>query len=473
MTQAPIAPPASAQKTGILINRNFALLFVGQAISLIGDFVFDTTLVLWIATSITKGQSYSPLAVSGVLIAATVPIFLFGPIAGVFVDRWVKRSTMLRMDAIRALLIASLLLIVPQGFVGEGQRPLLTVLLPGLGDAQHHLPIATNLIIIYALVFLVNICSQFFNPARLALIGDIVTEEQRPQATGLGQSLQGIAAIIGPPLAAPLLFTLGVQWALIINALSFVASFLALRVVRVPATPIAQQNATRQTFGSDFRAGISYFFGNRVLRTVLIIAAIITLGGGGINALGVFFVLQNLHTDPKFFGVVDSAVGVGIIAGSIAASFLVRPIGLTRALWLSGILVGITIVIVSRVTNFALALPFFFITGFFEATLNTTVGPLVLGATPREMVGRVVSVLNPLISATQLLSIALAGYLASAVLLNLHAQAFGFSFGPVDTILAGAGGLAIIAGIYAAFNLRRASEPPTAPASTVANAPAA
>ena len=60
-------------KTGaVLINRDFAKLWYGQAVSRVGDFVFDTTLVLWIATKLGKGRSWAPAAVSGVLIAAVV-----------------------------------------------------------------------------------------------------------------------------------------------------------------------------------------------------------------------------------------------------------------------------------------------------------------------------------------------------------------------------------------------------------------
>jgi hypothetical protein len=93
------------------INRNFALLWWGQAISSIGDYVWDTALVLWIATTLANGQSWAPLAVSGAILAAAIPQIVVGPIAGVFVDRLDKRETMIAMTAIQALLAA--LLIVP------------------------------------------------------------------------------------------------------------------------------------------------------------------------------------------------------------------------------------------------------------------------------------------------------------------------------------------------------------------------
>jgi len=215
-------PPASAspKKAGPLINRDFAFLWLGQAISSLGDFVFDTTLVVWIATQLAVGESWAPLAVSGVLVAATLPIFLVGPIAGVFVDRWDKRRTMLAMDVARAVLIALLLLAAG------------TVPLPFLPGGQLSLP--QRLAAVYTVVFLAAACAQFFTPARTALLGDIVEDALQPRAASLSQVTFALATIIGPPLAAPLLFAFGVQWALVINAASFLASFLAIRAIHPP-----------------------------------------------------------------------------------------------------------------------------------------------------------------------------------------------------------------------------------------------
>src|SRR4051794_40833946 len=92
--------------SGLFINRTFGLLWSGQTVSYLGDSIFTTTLILWIATRIAHGESWAPLAVSGVLLATSGATLLVGPLAGVFVDRWDKRRTLLAMDALRACLIA-------------------------------------------------------------------------------------------------------------------------------------------------------------------------------------------------------------------------------------------------------------------------------------------------------------------------------------------------------------------------------
>jgi MFS family permease len=88
----------SAPRRTLRQNRNFQRLFLGQSISIIGDSVFIVTVMLWIATRIAAGERWAPAAVSGALIASAVPALAVGPFAGVWVDRWNRRRTMLTAD---------------------------------------------------------------------------------------------------------------------------------------------------------------------------------------------------------------------------------------------------------------------------------------------------------------------------------------------------------------------------------------
>src|SRR6185437_9991527 len=98
---------STSKSKGLFINRNFTLLASGQAISNMGDFLYSTTLLVWVFV-----LTHSAAAVSGVWIAQYAPIFLLGPIAGVFVDRWNRRRTMIAADVARAI-VALLPFIVP------------------------------------------------------------------------------------------------------------------------------------------------------------------------------------------------------------------------------------------------------------------------------------------------------------------------------------------------------------------------
>jgi len=81
-----------------LINRNYARLWYGQAISTVGDFMFTTTVTLWVATVLGKGHSWAPAATSGVFLAAVIAYAAVGPLSGVFVDRWNRKRTMMHTE---------------------------------------------------------------------------------------------------------------------------------------------------------------------------------------------------------------------------------------------------------------------------------------------------------------------------------------------------------------------------------------
>jgi MFS family permease len=427
------APASSPTKTGVLINRNFALLFFGQTLSVVGDFVFNTTLILWIAVLLAKGQTWAPLAVSGVLLAASVPVLLIGPLAGVFVDRWDKRGTLLRVSIFQALAVTVLLAlsgVVPLPFAVGGRLPLFWM----LGA-------------IYAVVFLINAGTQFVGPASLALVGDIVREPDRPRASGLTQVIFALATIVGPPIAAPLLFAFGVQWALVIDAASFLVLFVFASAIRAPKAATSVAAGDQGHFWRELGQGIAYFFRSRVLVGLLLGGVTAFLGAGALNALDVFFVTKNLHTPALDYGFIGGTQAVGVLLGAILFGAFAQRIGLVRLLWLSLFLNGIDLLVWARLSSLPPALVVIFLSGLLQAGLNVAISPILLNTTPRALVGRVLAVLRPLLTLASLVSIALAGYLDSTVLVGFHAEYFGIHFGPLDTIFLVAGAIIVLGGL--------------------------
>jgi MFS family permease len=125
-----------------------------------------------------------------VLLSAAIPAIFVGPAAGVFVDRWNRRRIMLVGDACRTVLILALLPLAWPSVTG-------------------HIGRSAELIGIYAVLVAASCFSQFFNPAKFAVLFSMVDEADRARAGGLAMSTGALAGIIGPPLAAPLLFVFG------------------------------------------------------------------------------------------------------------------------------------------------------------------------------------------------------------------------------------------------------------------------
>ena len=436
------APVERAKTVPFYINRNFVFAWSGQFVSLLGDFVFDTTLLLWVTTIIGAGQSWVPLAVSGLLLAEALPGFLVGPFAGVFVDRWALRSVLLAMDAARALLVALLILctgVVPLPFVAGG-----------------HLALSWQLGAIYVLLFLTGLCSQFFNPARITLGGDIVPEIYRARATGFVQSSTNLALIIAPALAAPLFFLIGLPWLLLFNALSFLFSFSMLSQVHFPQGMVYKTKMETQArhFWREFGDGIRCLVQSRALLTLLITMCLVLFSAGMAAPLGIFFATQNLHISANLYGLLDAASGVGLVIGAVLLGWFGQRIGLARLFAVGTIMVGGLELLYARQNMLWLAGLVLVVQGLPNAAINVAFGPLVLKLTPRAFLGRVFALILPAMNTATLLSTVLTGYLVSTVFQHIHAQFLGIVFGPYDTLISLAGLLSLAAGILALCNLR-------------------
>src|SRR5262249_47030910 len=116
------------------------------------------------------------------------------------------------------------------------------------------------------------------------------------------------------------------------------------------------QPGQQSSFFKEFAEGLRFFAGNHVLMTILIAVLIAILGAGAVNALGVFFITQNLHASPNLFGLMDAVTGIGVIAGAILASSFAQRLGVTRTFWVCVVMLGALFLIFARMTSLLPAL---------------------------------------------------------------------------------------------------------------------
>ncbi|NEB56748.1 MFS transporter [Streptomyces griseus] len=421
-----------------LISPDFTRLWFGQAVSSVGDMVFSTTLMLWVATVLAKDESWAPAAVSGVLVAGGTAVLVVGPIAGVFVDRWDKRRTMLGTEVLRGGLVALLAVVS---------------FLPA--DA---LPAGVWLTLVYGTVLLLHAAARFFAPARFTIIADLVTgDADRARAAGITQATSQTALIVGPPLAAPLFFTLGVQWAMLFNALSYLVSYVAIASVRVAPAEKAPAGVSdpgkaagpRTGVVREFVAGLRFFGRSKFLVALLVFAVIGQFGVGALNTLNIFFTTENLGMSAKLFGYVGMAIGVGGIVGALCAGRVVQWIGARRTTWVSLLVSGALLVAYSRQTGFVAGIALLILFTIPLTVLNTAMAPLLLSAASAEYRGRVVAVFQPMTQLAAMVAAALSGWLAGTVLRDFDGSVAGVRFGPIDTIIAVAGLCILLSGLYA------------------------
>ena len=253
-------------------------------------------------------------------------------------------------------------------------------------------------------------------------------------------------------------------WMLLINAASFAISFLAILSVRLPKPVIppfvSQGTETNEPvsqghFLREFGDVVHFFTRHRVLRTIVIAMFLVLFSGGISESLNYFFVMQNLHASPALYGLLSSATGIGLLSGAVLASWAVQRIGFTSAFWIGILLLGSMEVVYARLTNFTIAYVFLAIQGISNAALNVAMGPLLLHITPRQYLGRVWSLLLPVMNLATLISTIIAGSLVSTVLQGFHLTIIGLTIGPIDGMIMLSGLITCIAGMFAMTQLRK------------------
>jgi MFS family permease len=268
------------------------------------------------------------------------------------------------------------------------------------------------------------------------------------------------AAVIGPPLAAPLLFQAGPSLALFVNAVSFVGSFLLIRAIRVaPAVTVTRTAPARDTasatrFLAEFRSGLAYSGRTPIVRGIIIAVVTVTLGAGAINALMVFFVTDNLHSPADLFGTMGMGEGLGAIAGTLTAAWFCRRLGDIRVVCFGILACGVGLLTLARLGNLWSAVAVLAILGIPLGAVNVALSPIMMRSVPRDLLGRVAGILNPVQYLASMVAALLAGWLASTVLRDFHRTVGPVTFGRIDTIFTVCGLIVVLGGVYALVALK-------------------
>src|SRR5579883_2694751 len=172
----------------VLRQRNFACLWIGQVVSLIGDWVLFIALPFSIYT-----LTGSTLATGVMFILQTIPSLCLGSLAGVFVDRWSRKYTMLITNVIQACVLMLLFLVRSPQWIW----------------------------VVYVFAFIENTVSQFFIPAKTAIIPQLVDEAHLLAANSLNSTSQELTRLVGPLIGGLLFGLFGLKSVIIVDAFSF------------------------------------------------------------------------------------------------------------------------------------------------------------------------------------------------------------------------------------------------------------
>ena len=276
-------------------NRSFMALWLGQTISFIGDYFYFLAVPIMV-----ERLTGSALLVGLSVISSALPMLVLGPIAGVFVDRWDRKRTMIVADILRALLVLLAL----------------TVKTPD------------QVWVYYVVGFLMSCVSRFFFPSQNAVLPLVVPDkDDLLAANGLMQIVQTLGLLIGPALAGFSIGIWGEQVAFLVDSGTYLASALAIAIMTVPRTTAGRQQAEGagseiSAVWAELREGVTYLFGSRTMVGILLCLAVVQLGIGAINVIWVPFMQRTFGLGPEGLGAVDTAQGLGMALGAAALGFV-------------------------------------------------------------------------------------------------------------------------------------------------------
>lgn len=362
----------------VLKNRQFFALWLAQFISNFGDWLAVLALFSLVAFR-WKGTPYQ---VAGIFLAYGIPWAFLGPIAGVFVDRWNLKWTMISSDLIRAVL-AALLALAPD-----------------------------DLLPVYFLFFALNAVSCFFMPAQTSAIPLLVRKEELLVANAANTQTIHLNKIVSPAVAGLLVAWAGEKICFYLDSLSFVISAALLSILLLKRPPANSGKGIRSLL-AEFRAGFDFLWSQQALRFVCVAMAVTLLAAGAFDVLIAVYVRDILHSESKVFGSLVALVGLGTIFGGLLIGKFAQRV--SRALLVAcGIFgSGVGIFLLAVAANAPIALACSLVLGLAVSAVMIPSQTVVQEESPHEILGRVSSTVIALMTVSQIVGVSISGKIAN------------------------------------------------------------
>lgn len=387
----------------ILRHRDFALLWGGQAVSQFGDALF-TIAQMWLALQLTG----SALAMGTMMVLTLLPRLAFQLFGGVSVDRYDRKTIIFLSDGLRAVIV------------------LLFAVLVATSQIQ--------MVHLYVLAILFGIIGAFFEPAAGALLPNLVPMEGLVPANSLSALTRQIAQMIGPVLGGVLIAipVIGIAGVSFMNAISFAAGAFGTSLIKVPA-PANSVRRTQSSVWEELKAGLRYLLQYRALVIIFFLAMVLNFSLGPVGVLLPIFAKNVLGQGAEGFGLMGSAMALGMVAGSLG-------LGVWAPSRRRGILVfaitavgGVLFMAIGLVPVFGLTLLLLALFGIGNSVVNTMIVTIVQAKVADEYRGRVFSLIMLIAMGLTPVAYALGGALADV-------------FGP-GYIMAAGGAMCVVASL--------------------------
>jgi MFS family permease len=346
------------QTFAALKYRNYRLWFIGQMASLVGTFMQATALGFFIFE-----LTHSPAYLGYVGLANGIPSWFFMLYAGVISDR-MPRRTLLIITQIYMMILACILA---------------TMTLAGIVRPWH----------ILILAFLLGIGHAFDAPARHSFVLEMVTRDDLTNAIALNSTMFNAATMLGPAFAGVIYAVAGPGPCFVINAMSFLAVIVALKMMRIEY----RNNRSRKTSTlQDLKEGLIYIWSQPLIRILIVVAWIISLFGMSYVTLMPAWAVNVLKGDAATNGWLQSVRGAGALCGALMIASMGRFQFKGKLISLGTIMVPVLLLAFSFVSWLPLSLLALLGIGWSIITVFNLVNSSIQSLVDDDLRGRVMSI---------------------------------------------------------------------------------
>jgi MFS family permease len=334
---------------------NYRLFFAGQLISVIGTWM-QTVAQSFLVLDLTHSGTQLGLAIA----ARFLPVFLFGPLGGVFADRLDKQRVLYVTQTLQGLLAAVFSALIATG--------------------------AIHMWIVYLLAVALGAVNVFDNPARQSFISEMVPPEDLANAVTLNSVAVNLARVFGAALGGVIAAAIGLSLCFACNAISFGAVLISLVAMRRgelrPARPIARQRG-------QVRQGLAYVRSTPELLIPLVLIAVVGTLAWEFQVSLPLMANQVFHGGAATYGVMASVMGAGAVAGGLVSAARSRP--RARTLCVAAIGWGVAILAAALAPNLPVELVTMLFVGYGSITFNSFAKTTLQLAARPDLRGRVMA----------------------------------------------------------------------------------
>ena len=329
-----------------------------------------------------------------------LPFILFTLPAGVWVDRLRRRPILIAGDLGRAIALAT----IPIAYA-----------LGGLTVVQ-----------LYVVAFATGVLTVFFDVADQSYLPALLDADQLVEGNAKLQISQSAAQITGQGLGGAIIGLVTAPFAVVVDALSFVASAALIFAVRKPENPPEARHEAgatdRRSMRSEIAEGLRYVLGHRYLRNIAACTGLSNLFSSLVFAVFFVYAFRVLGLSPLTLGIVFGIGNIGFLIGAFAAGRLPRLIGVGHTIVLSSLLSGLSVLPIAIAPASERSIPFLIVSqlgaGFTQVVYNVNQVSLRQAITPERIQGRMNATMRFIVWGTMPIGTILGGVLGTVA--GLH-----------------------------------------------------